>query len=298
MKAKINKATSIKHRAHHHARALLVPHKGNQYRPHLIRRYGLLAIAALIGFMQISYNLATSGLVLGESSTVNVREVIADTNNVRLQNDTPALVVSEELNMAAALKAKDMFAKQYWAHESPDGVKPWVWFDHVGYSYTAAGENLAKNFSTSSATVTAWMNSPEHRKNLLDDRFTEVGVAVLRDDLNGEPTTIIVALYGSPVISEVAGATSNNAAMTLASSATLSPIARIGVALQSMTPATIASLALMMVAFIVAISAHAYRQRMPKPIQRTWRLHHGAIKANGIGAMMLLVVWLYSGGQI
>jgi hypothetical protein len=53
-----------------------------------------------------------------------------------------------------------------------------------------------------------------------------------------------------------------------------------------------------MIAFVIALIAHTYRHNLPKPLKRTWYLHHGIIKANSIAVLMLATIWLYSGGQI
>lgn len=258
----------------------------------------MLSIALLVVGLQFGYNFTKTGTVLGQTSTTNASELLVDTNIERSANKLPALRASPELSKAAALKAQDMYAKQYWAHNSPDGTQPWHWFQAVGYNYNAAGENLAKNFSNSKATVTAWMESPEHRANILNEQYSEVGFAVIHDFLDGKPTTLVVALYGAPSDAVVAGAATSIAAATQTPSEGLAHISRLGVALQSLTPAAIASLMLLMITFVIALIAHAYRDKLPKPLKRTWYLHHGLIKANSIAVIMLITVWLYSGGQI
>jgi uncharacterized protein YkwD len=45
-----------------------------------------------------------------------------------------------------------------------------------GVTYKAAGENIAKGQRTPQEVVTAWMNSPGHRANILNKRFTHIGV--------------------------------------------------------------------------------------------------------------------------
>ena len=64
-----------------------------------------------------------------------------------------------------------MIAKNYWAHNAPDGASPWSFFKNVGYRYLYAGENLARDFGDSASVVNAWMNSPTHRDNLLSGRY-------------------------------------------------------------------------------------------------------------------------------
>ncbi len=119
-------------------------------------------------------------------------------NNDRLQNDIPSLAVNPLLEQAAQLKAQDMADKGYFAHTSPQGVDPWFWLKKVGYSYSGAGENLAVNFSDSSDVENAWMNSPSHRENILDNRFTEVGIAAARGLYKGQDVIFVVQFFGRP----------------------------------------------------------------------------------------------------
>src|SRR6266496_4734286 len=91
-----------------------------------------------------------------------------------------------------------MIAKNYWNHIAPDGTTPWHYFEQVGYSYSQAGENLAYGFSTSDQVVTAWMNSEEHRDNVLGG-YTDVGFGFANGEhyQNGN-NTVVVAFYGLP----------------------------------------------------------------------------------------------------
>jgi hypothetical protein len=90
-----------------------------------------------------------------------------------------------------------MFAKNYWAHNSPTGTTPWDFITASGYKYVVAGENLAKNFSTSQAVVNAWMASPTHKDNIVKPSYKEIGFAVVNGTLNGEETTLVVQMFGS-----------------------------------------------------------------------------------------------------
>ncbi len=90
-----------------------------------------------------------------------------------------------------------MFAKNYWAHNSPTGGTPWDFIIGAGYHYTVAGENLAKNFSDSQSVVNAWMASPTHRANMIKPGYKEIGFAVVNGTLNGEETTLVVQMFGA-----------------------------------------------------------------------------------------------------
>lgn len=277
-----------------HIHLWTVPHRDNQYHPHLIRSYGLLLLAVLVIGIQLSYNFVRTGHVLGQTTVVTPVGLLVDTNDKRVESGIAPLELDARLTEAAQAKAQDMITNQYWAHTSPSGVEPWRWIDESGYRYTDAGENLAKDFTSARATVAAWMDSPEHRETMLSADYRDVGFAAVSGELGRRPTTIVVALYATSA-SAVLGAQQTSAA---ALNYQLTPADRIGVALQSLTPAAITSLALIFVAATVAITAQIYRHKLPKIQRESWYRHHGALKATGLLSAAAIIVLLYGGGQI
>lgn len=121
------------------------------------------------------------------------------TNNTRQFAGLPPLKENPLLSTAAYLKAKDMIEKDYFAHQSPEGILPWYWFKKVGYDYQWAGENLAIGFLDSEEVHQAWLNSPSHRKNILNPNFNEIGLAILKGEFQGNETTVIVQFFGTPL---------------------------------------------------------------------------------------------------
>jgi hypothetical protein len=95
------------------------------------------------------------------------------------------------------MKADYMFAKDFWAHNGPDGTTPWYFIKKSGYTYVYAGENLARGFTSSSDVVTAWMNSPTHRENMLSPNYKDIGFSIKKGKLLGEDTTLVVEMFGS-----------------------------------------------------------------------------------------------------
>ncbi len=136
----------------------------------------------------------TSGLL----ASIQTAFLVELTNQDRQQNNTQALQVNNLLVEAAQKKADDMASKSYFAHTSPEGITPWHWFDSVSYSYAYAGENLAVNFSESLDVHRAWLASPTHKKNIVDSRFTEIGIATSQGVYKGRPATFVVQLFGTP----------------------------------------------------------------------------------------------------
>ncbi|MDB5266880.1 MAG: hypothetical protein JWN89_695 [Parcubacteria group bacterium] len=120
------------------------------------------------------------------------------TNKERSQKNLQDLAVDPLLTEAAVAKAKDMATRGYFAHTDADGNLPWTWLDKAGYRYEYAGENLALNFEDSSEVVTAWMNSPLHKKNILGKHYTQIGIGTAAGTYQGKPATFTVQFFASP----------------------------------------------------------------------------------------------------
>lgn len=164
-----------------------------------------LPLLSIIGF-SILVNLAWVGLsspksqVLGASVGITQDALLLDTNLDRHADHAGSLTVDPQLSAAAQQKAQDMANNNYWSHISPAGATPWKFIDQSGYKYRAAGENLAYGFSNSDEVIRGWMNSREHRSNLLNSAYQNVGFGVVQAaSFQGKPKqTIVVAMYGQP----------------------------------------------------------------------------------------------------
>lgn len=105
--------------------------------------------------------------------------------------------MNTELEVAAAEKAKYMFAKNFWAHIGPDGTTPWYFIKGAGYEYMYAGENLARGYTTAPEVVEAWMASPTHRENIMSPNYSDIGFAVATGNLTGSETVLVVEMFGT-----------------------------------------------------------------------------------------------------
>lgn len=155
--------------------------------------FGLL-IAAVFLLSSSQSRLLGSPQVAAVISSV----LIELANGDRAANSLQTLTLNPVLVAAAQAKANDMATHGYFAHVSPQGVEPWHWFTEAGYTFRYAGENLAIDFSDSGDVERAWMNSPTHRKNILDPRFTEIGIATAQGMYQGRLTTFVVQEFGTP----------------------------------------------------------------------------------------------------
>lgn len=287
---------SVIRQVKHGLKMAIIPHKKNGYRPHLIRGYGLVAIIFVVIGLQLGYNGVKTGNVLGLESNITIEALLDQTNKERADAGQLSLNLDNKLIKAAYLKAQDMFDRQYWAHNAPDGTEPWKWFGDVGYNYDMAGENLAKNFTSSGAVMIAWMNSPEHKANVLKDDYQDVGFAIVSGELDGKPASIVVALYGLSAQSAVANIQKSAVGAVKTEQANI--LTQFAISIQSVTPAVMGGLALLMLSMFVSVLAHAYRRKLPKVLRQSWYRHHGLYKALGLMSFSIVVIFLYSGGQI
>ncbi len=137
------------------------------------------------------------------NSSLTRAGVITWTNTNREQNgDLLPLTENSQLDKAAQLKLADMFKQQYFEHINPQGVGPADLAKQAGYNFISEGENLALgNFTDDQDLLTAWMNSPGHRANILNVKYQEIGVAVGQGLYEGHKTWLAVQEFGKPASS-------------------------------------------------------------------------------------------------
>ncbi|MCX6806659.1 MAG: CAP domain-containing protein [Candidatus Berkelbacteria bacterium] len=115
------------------------------------------------------------------ASPISQENVIKLTNQLRIQNNLPELIVSDELNRAAQRKAEDIVKRNYWSHQTPDGQPFWSFVDEKAYNWSNLGENLAADFKNSENMVSAWYASPSHKKNILNNDYQDIGVGIYQN---------------------------------------------------------------------------------------------------------------------
>jgi len=189
------------------------PHHSNNYRAKALHVDALFIYAVFILIFNVVIRSMSVGLpdVLGYATDISVSNLLSETNAKRSASGVQDLQLNESLSHAAALKAQHMFANNYWSHVGTDGKTPWDFISNAGYGYSFAGENLAKNFMTSGEVVDAWLASETHRDNLLKSNYNDVGFAVVNGVLNGEETTLVVQMFGTPTPVVASVPVNNNA---------------------------------------------------------------------------------------
>jgi uncharacterized protein YkwD len=171
------------------------------YIPFLVLALILLVTSTRSGL--VSAWIRNPKAVLSYATSLSQQDLLKDTNLARQSDGRASLKINPQLTEAAQAKANDMALRNYWSHNTPAGNPPWTFVTATGYSYQKLGENLAAGFADSRATVNGWLASPEHRENMLDSEYKEVGFGYANNPNytstgNNGPMTIVVAFYGEP----------------------------------------------------------------------------------------------------
>lgn len=183
---------------------LFIPHRGNDYQPHLLHHkrvwfYGIFLTALKIIVLALVLLAPEQAWLSGDALARQADNIIVLTNELRIKNNLPALNVNLILDNSANLKAQDMNANNYFSHTDKLGRGLDYYLKQVGYKYNFAGENLAVGYVDARSVVRAWQKSPTHYANLVDTDFKELGIGIVNGQYQGAPASFIVSHFGSPL---------------------------------------------------------------------------------------------------
>jgi uncharacterized protein YkwD len=152
-----------------------------------MKKIGSQKIAAFLLALLLSASLSvTDAFAANDTGTAVIQtnksdsalqfksEVVRLVNIEREKAGVAVLTTLDALYPPADVRAKES-ATQF-KHTRLDGSRCFTIFAEYGLKYRAAGENLAYGFATPADVVTAWMNSPSHRQNILDPDFSYIGI--------------------------------------------------------------------------------------------------------------------------
>jgi uncharacterized protein YkwD len=133
--------------------------------------------------------------------------VLVDINAFRTAHHLVPLRLSAALTQSAREHSQQMASDGYFAHESADGSAFWKriqrFYPSTPFRYWSVGENLLWSSPDVDAqgALKLWVNSPEHRANLLTARWREIGVSAVRvaaapGAYNGLDVTIVTTDFG------------------------------------------------------------------------------------------------------
>lgn len=143
---------------------------------------------------------------IAQTSTVALaNSALCLINQQRTAHGLKPLKLNRRLSKAASAHARDMNARGYFSHDTEGGGTFVDRIRKAGYvppqSFPSLGEDLAwgsGTLGTPQAIVEGWMNSPEHRANILCPKFHDAGMGVAFGDPGAGEDGVTYALdFGS-----------------------------------------------------------------------------------------------------
>lgn len=138
----------------------------------------------------ITNNIDTTNNIQTEE-LLNDNQILDLINEARQSNGLPSLEIDSLLDSVAQNKAQDMVDLNYFSHNSPTYGSPFEMMQDAGVTYINAGENIAGNSNIESA-ISSFLESSEHKKNILSNAYNYIGIGVSKSDTYGY---IIVLMF-------------------------------------------------------------------------------------------------------
>jgi uncharacterized protein YkwD len=132
----------------------------------------------------------------GLHDLARVRAAMLESVNAARRTSAYPLRQNAQLDLAAQRHAEDMLARNYFAHESPEGKTVRERSRAAGYVWRVIGENIAEGQFSVDEVMETWMRSPGHRRNILDRDFKELGVGLAIGKSGGEWRVVWVQTFG------------------------------------------------------------------------------------------------------
>lgn len=108
-----------------------------------------------------------------QEANINSIDGIANRNN---------LSINENLCVAACVRAIEMAYSSKFSHTRPNGEAFYSILNEMNISYMAAGENIAKGYSTANSVCERWKNSKGHYENIISSDFSQIGIGVFEHE--------------------------------------------------------------------------------------------------------------------
>jgi uncharacterized protein YkwD len=147
----------------------------------------LLALALTQGPVApaLANSTDTNVVIEGSSSSApsgsamqTAKEVLSILNAARAKAGCAPLKINSKLMAAAKTHANNMATKDFFGHSNKDGSKFSNRVKRQGYKYRMVAENIAAGQASARQAAKDWLSSAGHRKNILNCKMKETGVAV------------------------------------------------------------------------------------------------------------------------
>ena len=144
-----------------------------------------------------SYDAAQNHILESVEYGYSDMDILDEINKERVKSGAGPLVFSIDLERSARQKTEDMITHTYFSHER-DGRVFENFIEDEHYEYIVIGENLARGeFKSVPKLVRAWLSSPAHKKNIVDPRFQETGIALIPGTYNGTTVLYVTQHFGT-----------------------------------------------------------------------------------------------------
>lgn len=135
-------------------------------------------------------NISVKKNIINNITSENIFNAV---NNERIKLGINPLQRDDKLDIIAQNKLNDILKYNYWSHINPTtGATPRYWLDKEYYNFFSTGENLAKEFNYTNEIIDAWMLSPTHKKNIVNEKYKKTGIAVDGD--------LVVQIFVEPIV--------------------------------------------------------------------------------------------------
>ena len=124
--------------------------------------------------------------------------ILEAVNAARRAERLRPLTLDPRLDIAAQKHAEDMRDRHFYGHQAPEGTMPRQRVQAAAYPVRAVGENIAEGQFTVAEVMNGWLQSPDHRKNILESRFTHLGVGLAIGDFQDRYRLVWVQNFGTP----------------------------------------------------------------------------------------------------
>lgn len=147
-------------------------HPSNQFIKYI---FLVLITLIFVGCSTEDMNDSSEQIVIDEN-LANAKALLILVNRSRADEGLSSLILNDALTKAALAHSIDMEKNKYFEHVGLNGSRFWERAEDKGYTGSAIGENIARGQNSVEAVHNSWMNSDGHRKNILKENSTEMGL--------------------------------------------------------------------------------------------------------------------------
>ena len=144
----------------------------------------LLCLHLIVCLCAVGVSAAQEDNIPADLCSTQEWEVLRQTNKQRIAQGKLPLSTFQLVQQAADIRAGELTKR--FSHTRPNGSEPYTALTEINLNYQRCGENIAAGQTTPSSVIKAWMGSEGHKENILDDRFTHLGVGY-----TDKPCTIV-----------------------------------------------------------------------------------------------------------